>query len=80
MDASAGMVIGSRRGVGKVKHVRTVVFGAQEYVTSDRLKPKKVQTSQNRSDVLTKPVDGAEAFGSSVYVARFFSFWSFVNG
>ena len=58
MDASAGMVIGSRRGVGKVKHVRTVVFGAQEYVTSDRLKPKKVQTSQNRSDVLTKPVEG----------------------
>ena len=58
MDAGAGVAIGSRRGVGKVKHKHIAILWVQEHVISGRLKIKKVHTSQNLSDVLTKPVEG----------------------
>ena len=58
MDASAGMAIGSRRGVGKAKHLHTVFLWVQEYDTFGRLKLKKVHASQNLGDALTRPVEG----------------------
>ena len=60
MDATAGSSIGSRRGLGRVKHVDTVFLWVQEVVNQKRAVLGKVHTSQNLSDVLTKPVSGPE--------------------
>ena len=55
MDATAGAAIGSRRGIGKVKQLDTSFLWVQDYVTSGRITVKKVHTSQNLADLLTKP-------------------------
>lgn len=57
MDASAGIAMGSRRGLGKSKHVDTVFHWIQSYVTNGRIKLVKVHTSQMLADMLTKPVN-----------------------
>ena len=60
MDATAGSAIGSRRGLGRVKHIDTVFLWVQEVVNRKRAVLGKVHASQNLSDVLTKPVSGPE--------------------
>ena len=60
MDATAGAAIGSRRGLGRVKHIDTIFLWVQEVVCQRRAVLCKVHTSQNLSDVLTKPVSGPE--------------------
>ena len=56
MDASAGISMGSRRGLGKAKHVDTQYHWVQERVAQRNFKIKKVGTSDMLADVLTKPV------------------------
>ena len=58
MDATAGRSIGSRRGIGKVKHLDTIYLWVQEHVTSGRVTIGKIHTSMNFADILTKPVAG----------------------
>jgi hypothetical protein len=59
MDASAGIAIGSRRGLGRVKHIDTVFLWCQQMVTSGRVKVGKQSTHDMLADVLTKPVPEA---------------------
>ena len=56
MDASAGIAIGSRRGLGKTKHIDTVFLWAQELVTSKKVKFTKRHTDEMLEDFLTKNV------------------------
>ena len=58
MDATAGAAIGSRRGIGRVKHLDTAFLWVQDYVTTGRITIKKVHTSVNLADLLTKPTTG----------------------
>ena len=58
MDATAGIAIGSRRGLGKVKHIDTVFLWAQEVVNSGRVTVGKKDTKEMLADMLTKPVPG----------------------
>ena len=37
MDARAGIAVGSRRGLGRVKHIDTVFFGVQTLVTESKI-------------------------------------------
>ena len=60
MDATAGAAIGSRRGMGRVKHLNTIFLWVQDYVTSGRITIEKVHTSLNFADVLTKAVGGVQ--------------------
>ena len=59
MDATAGVAIGSRRGLGKVKHIDTIFLWVQDYVTSGKCTLGKEHTSENFADLLTKPIDAA---------------------
>ena len=59
LDATAGAAIGSRRGLGKVKHIHTIFLWVQDKVANKELDIGKVHTSQNLADILTKPVDAA---------------------
>ncbi len=56
MDASAGIAIGSRRGLGKVKHIDTIFLWCQEVVANKRATVFKRQSADMLADVLTKPV------------------------
>ena len=56
MDATAGIAIGSRRGLGKVKHIDTVFLWVQEMVNSGRVTVGKKDTKEMLADMLTKPV------------------------
>ena len=56
MDASAGIAIASRKGLGRVKHISTVFFWCQDLVQSGRLRLYKRHTSDMLADILTKPV------------------------
>jgi len=56
MDASAGIAIGSRRGLGKVKHIDTVFLWCQEVINNKRASISKRSTQDMLADVLTKPV------------------------
>eukprot|EP00435_Cladocopium_sp_Y103_P007958 s1954_g2.t1 len=56
MDASAGIAMGSRRGLGKAKHVDTQYHWVQDRVAMRHFKLKKVCTNSMLADVLTKPV------------------------
>ena len=58
MDATAGAAIGSRRGLGRAKHIDTCFLWVQDLITAGKIKVKKVHTSENFSDVLTKAVPG----------------------
>ena len=59
MDATAGIAIGSRRGLGKVKHIDTVFLWVQALVTEGRITVGKKPTKEMLSDFLTKLVDAA---------------------
>jgi hypothetical protein len=56
MDATAGIAMGSRRGLGKAKHIDTVYHWVQSYVTEGKVKLTKRHTSEMLADMLTKPV------------------------
>ena len=55
-DSSAGKSIGSRRGVGKVRHLDTRELWIQERVARGDLTLKKVSGAENVADILTKHV------------------------
>ena len=57
MDASAGIAIGSRRGLGKVKHIDTVFLWVQEVVDQKRVTIGKKVTDEMLADILTKPAN-----------------------
>ena len=57
MDATTGMSIGSRRGLGKVKHIDTCFLWVQDLVDRQRIRLKKVNTGDMLADIMTKPLD-----------------------
>ena len=71
-DSSAAHAMGSRRGVGKVRHIETRYLWLQEVVGRGRLRLMKIPRAINCADVLTKHVGigDIEKFGD-VYGWRF---------
>ena len=59
MDATAGIAIGSRRGLGRVRHIDTMFLWVQSVVQSGRIKVYKRPTADMIADVLTKAVPEA---------------------
>ena len=59
MDATAGFAIGSRRGLGRVKHIDTVFLWVQVMVTEGKISLGKKPTKEMLADFLTKHVDAA---------------------
>lgn len=59
MDARAGAAIGSRRGLGKVKHIDTIFLWVQDFINQQKVTLGKKHTSENLADVLTKLVDAS---------------------
>ncbi|CAE7805490.1 unnamed protein product [Symbiodinium sp. CCMP2592] len=57
MDATTGISIGSRTGLGRVKHIHTCFLWVQEVIDSGRVKLKKVPTGEMLADLMTKPLD-----------------------
>ena len=55
MDATAGMAIGSRRGLGKVKHIDTAFLWVQDAVSKGKVTLGKKDTKDMLADILTKP-------------------------
>ena len=53
-DASAALGIVQRRGVGKVRHIRTQSLWLQEAHATKRLGFEKIDGSRNPSDLMTK--------------------------
>ena len=57
MDATAGQAIGSRRGLGRVKHISTVFLWVQDLINRKAITIGKKHTSENLADILTKAVE-----------------------
>jgi len=57
MDATTGLALGSRHGLGKVKHIDAVFLWAQEVVTSGRAKLFQKPTADMLADLFTKPLE-----------------------
>ena len=53
-DASAALGIVKRRGIGKVRHIRTQSLWLQEAHAEKRLAFEKIDGSRNPADLLTK--------------------------
>ena len=60
VDSSAAIGVVSRRGAGKLRHVRVGQLWVQEKAESGELQYRKVRGDQNPSDALTKPLTGKE--------------------
>ena len=56
MDTSAGIAMGSRRGLGKAKHLDIQHHWVQDRVAMRSFRLKKVGTDEMLAHVLTKPV------------------------
>ena len=56
MDATAGIAIASRRGLGKVKHVDNQFLWVQEMIQNGKIQVTKKHTSEMLADVMTKAV------------------------
>ena len=56
-DSSSGLAVGSRRGLGRLRHVQTRYLWVQQRVQEGDFRLKKEQGDTNVSDALTKPVD-----------------------
>ena len=54
MDATAGMGIANRRGLGKLKHVHTVFLWVQGQIEMKRIRVTKKHTSIMNAEFLTK--------------------------
>ena len=59
LDASATMCLVNRRGLGKAKHVDRQSLWIQEASKSGQFATKKVDTSANPADLMTKPIPKA---------------------
>ena len=59
MDATAGIAIGSRRELGRVKHIDTVFLWVHAMFTEGRVSHGKKPTKEMLADFLTKHVDSA---------------------
>ena len=59
LDASATMCLVNRRGPGKAKHVDMQNLWMQEASKSGRFATKKIDTSVNPADLMTKPIPKA---------------------
>ena len=59
MDATAEIAIGSRRGLGRVKHIDKVFLWVQAMVTKGKISVGKKPTKGMVADFLTKHVDAA---------------------
>ena len=59
MDATAGTAIGSRGGLGRVKHIDTVFLWVQAMVAEGKISLGKKPTKEMLADFLTKHVDAA---------------------
>ena len=57
MDATTGLSIGSRHGLGKVKHIDRVFLWAQDAVLTGKAKLYKKITQEMLADLFTKPLD-----------------------
>ena len=57
MDATTGLSIGSRHGLGKVKHIDTVFLWAQDKILSGKAKLLKKHTDDMLADLFTKPLE-----------------------
>ena len=56
LDASATLSLVNRRGLGKAKHVDMQSQWIQEASKSDRFATKKIGTTVNPADLMTKPM------------------------
>ena len=57
MDATTGLWIGSRHGLGKVKHIDTVFHWAQDKILSGKARLLKKHTDDMLADLFTKPLE-----------------------
>ena len=57
MDATTGLSIGSRHGLGKVKHIDTIFLWAQDKILSGKAKLLKKHTDDMLADLFTKPLE-----------------------
>ena len=60
MDATAGIGIGSHRGLGKVKHIDIVFLRVQEVVGQGKVIVGKKDTREMVANMLTKPISGVD--------------------
>ena len=56
-DSSSGLAVGSRRGLGRLRHVQTRYLWVQQRVQEGDLRLKKELGDTNISDALTKTLD-----------------------
>ena len=76
IDATAGIAIGIRRRLGRVKHIDTVFLRVQAMITEGAVTLGKKPTKEMLADFLTKHVDAATmlncmtGFGDEVPVRR----------
>ena len=59
MDATTGLAIGSRHGLGKVKHIDTVYLWVQQVIRDGRITLTKKPTADMIADLFTKSLDFA---------------------
>ena len=59
MDATAGIAIGSLRGLGRAKHIDTVFLWMQAMVTKGKVTLRKKPTKEMLADFLTTHVEAA---------------------
>ena len=57
-DASSGISLASRRGLGRARHVATRFLWLQQHVRNKTITIKKVKGTENPSDIGTKAVNG----------------------
>ena len=57
-DSSAAKGIGTRRGVGKVRHLETRTLWLQDQVDRKRIRIKKINGEENAADLCTKHLAG----------------------
>ena len=55
-DSSSGLAVGSRRGMGRLRHVQTRYLWVQQLVQQGDLRLQKEPGDTNVSDALTKPL------------------------
>ena len=58
MDATSGIAIGSRRGLGRVKHIDTSFFWIQDCVQEGKISLRKRSTQEMWADLMTKASEG----------------------
>ena len=56
-DSSSGLAVGSRRGLGRLRHVQTRYLWVQQRVQQGDLRLKKEPGDTNVGDALTKSLD-----------------------